>query len=601
MNPAHRISSLVALATGCFVLAAASLATAGGWVSLYNGASNQRLQPNEPPKAMWFQLWRRPRQGNAGVLVNKSIVVYQDGSGAGPSPDDFVGVDILTGATLWSFTPTASQGGHNRVGCIAGDRVLLPASKNGSGAVASFAEQVDCIALATGVKFWTWSSGVSGTVEDLQVSPKPLFSAPGSPTFDVTFATMDHIDGDTSATNPYGGTNAVFRRLNPLALTGPAALICTSPSTPPSPETWISGPFAVWQPGFPALAPNVFGIEHTPNSPAKNWQSTVLRGRDVATLLNPAAPPTGSPALSVNTPFLVNSMCRCPLVLNSGRGYLVDSSDGVPTANTVELKCFTMSTGALKWSVTLPSTTRFLMPFVGKTNVVVPDPKDKKVYVFNKVTGASVGSGLLPWTTGAPMDAFGGVLLKDDYGYLPLDNGDVYLGHAATAIGVVHHEAGGFHTVTPIVPVDGFILVSTPNELACYFHGAVFYGPPFEGPVTTNRISLTGIGPPRIGTVPTFSATNCVPNAPVILMLSSARASIPNYLGSLDQLVVDPTAGFVQLAGLADATGRADFPFAIPNNPAMVGSVIDFQALVVNGAAVGGIELSNGLEMTVIN
>jgi predicted secreted protein len=91
----------------------------------------------------------------------------------------------------------------------------------------------------------------------------------------------------------------------------------------------------------------------------------------------------------------------------------------------------------------------------------------------------------------------------------------------------------------------------------------------------TRQLAWRGI--PRIGKPLTLDLFG-PPSGAWLLAFSLGTASIP--LPPLGTVRLNPTSLFVLVSGPLDAQGRASVTFAVPQNPALVGATLDWQALV---------------------
>jgi hypothetical protein len=87
--------------------------------------------------------------------------------------------------------------------------------------------------------------------------------------------------------------------------------------------------------------------------------------------------------------------------------------------------------------------------------------------------------------------------------------------------------------------------------------------------------------------------------APALLLIGFGRDRLPYAGGWILVAIADiltPKLG--GSSGVAGA-GTLDFSSAIPDDPAIIGVVVDFQVAVTDAAAVQGIALSNGAELRI--
>ena len=134
--------------------------------------------------------------------------------------------------------------------------------------------------------------------------------------------------------------------------------------------------------------------------------------------------------------------------------------------------------------------------------------------------------------------------------------------------------------------------------------------PPADGSFTTYGSGTPGTGgrvpaaalsgSPQLGGDVTLTLSNGRGGAPVLLIVGFARAAIPFAGGQL--LVATP---WIEVTAALDGTpgvaGVGDLALSdtVPDDPALVGLVVDFQALVADPAAQKKFALSNGAELTI--
>ena len=111
--------------------------------------------------------------------------------------------------------------------------------------------------------------------------------------------------------------------------------------------------------------------------------------------------------------------------------------------------------------------------------------------------------------------------------------------------------------------------------------------------------SLELIGSPNIGDDATLLIRDGLGGAPSFLLIGFGRDSFPYAGGSILVAIttmLTPTLGGAP--GVAGA-GKLNVYNAIPDDPAIIGVVVDFQVAVIDAAAVQGIALSNGAELVI--
>jgi len=116
------------------------------------------------------------------------------------------------------------------------------------------------------------------------------------------------------------------------------------------------------------------------------------------------------------------------------------------------------------------------------------------------------------------------------------------------------------------------------------------YGSGLAG--TGNKLPvLQGSGCPVTGQTIAWNLSNGLAGAPAALLLGTATASIPALGGTI--LV---GGVFVGVPMILDGSGSASIEVTIPNNPALMGSVLYAQLLVLDAGAPKGVSFSAGLE-----
>lgn len=124
--------------------------------------------------------------------------------------------------------------------------------------------------------------------------------------------------------------------------------------------------------------------------------------------------------------------------------------------------------------------------------------------------------------------------------------------------------------------------------------GPVQYGSGLAGTSGVPNISWTG--PWTFGSSQfAITVSNAKPSSPGILAYSGAPSSIPLFGGTL---LIDLTAPTL-LNIASNAGGSVSKPLAIPNQMALVGVHVYFQAGFLDGAAAQGISLTRGLDVKV--
>lgn len=114
---------------------------------------------------------------------------------------------------------------------------------------------------------------------------------------------------------------------------------------------------------------------------------------------------------------------------------------------------------------------------------------------------------------------------------------------------------------------------------------------------------LAAGGPDQIGTTLLFNVHDGRAQAPGLLTLGVGRTAIP-FVGG--QILTLPLVTLPLVLGGSRANSSAErgggylhFGFPIPPTPSLRGLVTDWQAAFVDAAAVGGLSLTNGVEVTV--
>lgn len=135
-------------------------------------------------------------------------------------------------------------------------------------------------------------------------------------------------------------------------------------------------------------------------------------------------------------------------------------------------------------------------------------------------------------------------------------------------------------------------------------------GPPCPGAFTGYGSGLAG----SLGITPQITGSGCpapgvsigielaqgLGGAPGILLLGLTQASIPAFGGTLLLVPLGVSIPFSYSGpGGIPGAGLASVPLAIPPNPALVGTVFDFQALDLDPGAPAGVAMTAGLAMTV--
>jgi hypothetical protein len=108
---------------------------------------------------------------------------------------------------------------------------------------------------------------------------------------------------------------------------------------------------------------------------------------------------------------------------------------------------------------------------------------------------------------------------------------------------------------------------------------------------TVNSIALTGNSPVLGGTL-TVHAAGGPAGQPGLLLLGTARASLPLYGGLL--LVSLNGASMIPIS--FDSAGMASFSKTVPSDPAAAGLVLDLQCGALDASKPQGVALSTGLE-----
>lgn len=108
---------------------------------------------------------------------------------------------------------------------------------------------------------------------------------------------------------------------------------------------------------------------------------------------------------------------------------------------------------------------------------------------------------------------------------------------------------------------------------------------------------LTATACPRLGANLPLSLTNALGGSVAIFAYGIVNPSLPLFGGTLYVNALGSSPAFLSgPAGQAGA-GQANKSFGIPNNPSLLGLPIYLQAAAIDAAAIGGISLSNGLEV----
>jgi hypothetical protein len=148
---------------------------------------------------------------------------------------------------------------------------------------------------------------------------------------------------------------------------------------------------------------------------------------------------------------------------------------------------------------------------------------------------------------------------------------------------------------------QGYALVATGELDPPQRGGYTAYGAGTAG--TGGQVpSLAGVvpPPPSIGDPVAIDVTNGLGGASGLFLIGFTRASLPFAGGEL--LVSPPWISLpITLGGAAGVAGAGSVTLAdtMPADPALVGFLIDFQAIVFDPAGVKGFALSNGLEMEI--
>lgn len=125
-----------------------------------------------------------------------------------------------------------------------------------------------------------------------------------------------------------------------------------------------------------------------------------------------------------------------------------------------------------------------------------------------------------------------------------------------------------------------------------------FYGAPTPG--TLCAPTLTTSGCPLAGASVSIHEWNGLGAAAAVLWMGAGRASIPMLGGVL--LVQPPLAPIpLPLGGVPGmpCAGAATVPLALPANPSLSGLELDFQAMILDPGAPGGVAMTDGLAMTI--
>lgn len=107
-------------------------------------------------------------------------------------------------------------------------------------------------------------------------------------------------------------------------------------------------------------------------------------------------------------------------------------------------------------------------------------------------------------------------------------------------------------------------------------------------------------GPVTAGALASIDLERAVGGMPAFLLLGWSRVDLPVF-GM--QLLVQPQlglfGGFASGVAGAPAQGRLSLPLPLPNQPALIGGVFDFQWAVLDPGTVGGFAATTGLELRV--
>ena len=130
------------------------------------------------------------------------------------------------------------------------------------------------------------------------------------------------------------------------------------------------------------------------------------------------------------------------------------------------------------------------------------------------------------------------------------------------------------------------------------FPGMRRFGRGFAG--TTGVPGLGTNGAARIGRSNLLlAAANAAPSTFGIAAFSDLPLGVPAFAGSAP-IFVDVNSAFATFAPFfTDAFGEADFSFAIPNDPLMVGAQVVLQMAFLDGGAAGGISATTALSVVV--
>jgi hypothetical protein len=117
---------------------------------------------------------------------------------------------------------------------------------------------------------------------------------------------------------------------------------------------------------------------------------------------------------------------------------------------------------------------------------------------------------------------------------------------------------------------------------------AVTYGAPLPGTAGVAP-QVVASGCPDLGETLTLDISASVPSAPGALLAGAQRAQVS---------VAGGTIWLVPIVGLPLA-GSAALPIALPNDPLLAGTRLDFQAVYQDAGAPFGVALSAGLELAI--
>jgi hypothetical protein len=107
-------------------------------------------------------------------------------------------------------------------------------------------------------------------------------------------------------------------------------------------------------------------------------------------------------------------------------------------------------------------------------------------------------------------------------------------------------------------------------------------------PYLNRRRHLALAKPARIGHVGTLAIAG-PPSAPFDLVVSASRSAAPLPLGAWGAFYLDLPSAFVILHGALNAAGEASLSLFVPNNPALVGLSVAWQAAFPAEARLGGL------------